>query len=379
MHKRLAIAASAILFLFVASGVARAQLRPDQMTSLRLAAPQPHWAYVLDMPNAVPQVTKIYIVDTDRQKMLGQLNGGYLASFVMSPDHREYYMVGTFYSRVWHGTRTDAVEILDASTLNFKGEVVIPPKRLLIVPKNNSAGITPDGRFMLVENLTPATSVSVIDLKARRFVGEIETPGCVQVLVSGPRRFSSMCADGSILTVHLDDSGKAKTRKQSKPFFDPSKDPVFDQPVIAGTDAYFDSYHGMIYKVDLSGDVAKAEPGWSALDDADRKASWRPGGWQTIAESAGGAKIYLLMHQGGEWTHKQDGKEVWVLDTAKKTRISRIPLKTDAYSIRVSSGANPILESLSLVQSQLETYSLPDGKYLGVYHGLGAPFLIYGL
>jgi methylamine dehydrogenase heavy chain len=378
MLRRAAILAVAIFALAAAPIFARAQLAPDQMTSYKLGAPSPHWAYIFDSPISVPQVSKVFILDTDAQKMLGQLNGGYLANFVIAPGGDELYMAGTFYSRTWHGTRLDAVEIFDAHTLAFKGEVKIPPKRLLIVPKDNSAAVTTDGRFMLIENMTPATSVSVVDLKARKFIGEIETPGCVQVLVSGARKFSSMCADGGILTVILDDAGKLKSRNQSKPFFDPSKDPVFDQPALAGTTAYFDSYHGMIYKVDLSGDEARAAPGWSALSDDDRKANWRPGGWQSISASADGATVYLLMHQGGEWTHKQTGKEVWAFDSAKKIRTARIALKTEAYSIRASAGPKPILESLALIQSQLETYSLPDGKYRGVYTNLGAPFLIYG-
>ncbi|MGH7778549.1 MAG: amine dehydrogenase large subunit [Candidatus Binataceae bacterium] len=378
MLSRIGIVFAAVLAIIAAPMAARAQLPPDQMASLKLGAPAAHWAYVFDSPSSVPQVSKVYILDTDKQKMLGQLNGGYLASFVMAPDRSELYMAGTFYSRAWHGVRTDAVEIFDAHTLDFKSEVKIPPKRLLIVPKNNSAAVTADGRFMLVANMTPATSVSVVDLKAHKFAGEIETPGCVQVLVSGPRKFSSMCSDGSILTVKLDDAGKLKSRKQSKPFFDPSKDPVFDQPAMAGTTAFFDSYHGMIYKVDLSGDEAVAEPGWSALSAGDLKANWRPGGWQSISASADGASVYLLMHQGGEWTHKQTGKEVWILDAAKKSRVAKIALKTEAYSIRVSAGPNPILEALAIVQSQLETYSLPDGKYIGVFRNLGTPFLIYG-
>ena len=38
----------------------------------------------------------------------------------------------------------------------------------------------------------------------------------------------------------------------------------------------------------------------------------------------------------------------------------------------------PILFSLALIQSQFETYSAPDGKFLGVEHGIGTPFLLYG-
>ncbi|MGO9452569.1 MAG: amine dehydrogenase large subunit, partial [Candidatus Binataceae bacterium] len=245
-------------------------------------------------------------------------------------------------------------------------------------PKINTTGVTPDGRFLMVANLTPATSVSVVDLKSRKFVGEIETPGCVQVLIAGNRKFASMCADGSLLTVQVDDSGKLLARKQSKPFFDPSKDPVFDQPVVVGTTAYFDSYHGRIYPMDLSGDTAQAQPAWSLTTDDDQKAEWRPGGWLSIAASEKGDLLYVLMHQGGEWTHKQPGKEVWVFDTARKSRTGRFALKTDGYSIRVSGGPNPILESLALVESQIESYSVPDGKYLGVYKDVGSSFLVYG-
>jgi methylamine dehydrogenase heavy chain len=195
MTRRLAIPALAGLALVIlAQASAYAQLHPDQMKSYTLGAPSPHWVYVLDPQFVSPQVSKIVVVDTDAGKLLGQVDGGYLSNFEMAPDHRELYMVDTFYSRAWHGTRTDAIEIFDATTLKYVAEVQIPPKRLLIVPKINTTGLSTDGRFLYVANLTPSTSVSVVDIKARKFLGEIETPGCVQVLPSGdliPRKIRS--------------------------------------------------------------------------------------------------------------------------------------------------------------------------------------------
>jgi len=367
-----------ILCVIAAGGAARAQLPADQMTSYKLGAPQPHWAYILDSMFMAPTVSKVHIVDLDSWKQLGEIDGGAYGNFEYSPTKPELYTIDTFYSRAWHGTRLDAVTIFDAHTLAYEGEIRIPPKRIMIVPKINSTGVTPDGRFMMVFNLTPSTSVSVVDLNARKFVGEIETGGCVQVLIAGNRKFASMCPDGSLLTVQLDDAGKLQSRKQSSPFFDPSKDPVLDQPVIVGTTAYFDSYHGQLYAVDLSGDTAHAQAAWALTTDTDKKDNWRPGGWLSIAASEKADSLYVLMHQGGEWTHKQPGKEVWVFDTARKARTGRIPLKTEGYSIRVSRGANPILESIALVQSQIEAYSVPDGKYLGVYKDIGTSFLVTG-
>lgn len=356
---------------------ARAQLPPDEMTSKTLPAVAENWAFVLDAGFPATSIAKLDIVDGSTRKMLGQLSGGYLSNFVLAPDHREIYMVDTYYSRGWRGTRTDVVSIFDAKTLNFVAEVEVPPKRILIVPKRDSATITADGRFLLVANMTPATSVSVVDLKDRKFVGEIDTPGCVQALAAGNRQFSSMCADGSILTVALDDSGKAKDRKQGKPFFDPGKDPVFDQPAVAGARAYFDTYHGAIHVVDMSGADATFEPEWRLLGDDDKAQNWRPGGWQTIAVNEKNHLAFVLMHQGGEWTHKDLGVEVWVFDTEKKSRQSRIKLKTPAYSINVSQGDKPLLYCLSLLKQQMEEYAVGDGKLLGVTKELGTPFLVY--
>jgi len=355
---------------------ARAQLPPDQMITKTLPEPAPKWVFVLDAGFPTTAVAKLDIIDGATHTMLGQLSGGYLSNFDISPDHREMYMIDTYYSRAWRGTRTDVVSIFDAKTLNFQAEVEIPPKRILIVPKRDTTAVTPDGRFLLVANMTPATSVSVVDLKARKFVGEIDTPGCVQVLAPGNRQFSSMCANGGIMTVTLDDHGAAKDKKQGKPYFDPNNDPVFDQPAVIGAKAYFVSYHGAIHALDLSGPEAVAAPEWSVLGAGDT--GWRPGGWQTIAANEKKGMIVVLMHQGGEWTHKQLGDELWVFDAAKKIRTSRIKLKTPAYSIYLSQDDDPDIYALSLKEAQMEEYAASDGKYLGVVNQLGTPFLASG-
>jgi methylamine dehydrogenase heavy chain len=349
------LAMFAIAILLLASAwSARAQLPADQMTSLTR------------------------IMDGETRKILGTVYGGYQGNFEISPDHREIYMIDTYYSRGWHGDRTDVVTILDAHTTNVLGEVVIPPKRLLIVPKRNSTSLTPDGKFLLVANMTPATSVTVVDIKARKFLGEIETPGCAQVTATANRQFFSMCADGSMLTVQFDDAGKATAKKQSKPLFDPNTDPMFDQPALAGDKAYFISYHGMVLPVDFSGPEAAAQPTWSMLNATDSGQKWRPGGWQTVTYNAKSGQLYALMHQGGEWTHKQFGTEVWVFNAQTHQRVARIRLKTPGYSIMVSNAEKPILFDMSLLPSRLETYSAPEGKFLGKYDDIGAPFLLYG-
>ncbi|HXN86230.1 MAG TPA: amine dehydrogenase large subunit, partial [Candidatus Binataceae bacterium] len=184
--------------------------------------------------------------------------------------------------------------------------------------------------------------------------------------------------DGSMLSVQFDGSGKQIEKKQSKPLFDPSTDSMFDQPATAGSTAYFISYHGKVLPVDFSGAEAVAQSSWAMIDEADPDKSWRPGGWQTVTYQPKSGLLYALMHQGGEWTHKQFGTEVWVFNAQTHKRVQRIKLKTPGYSILVSNGDKPILFDMSLVPPKLETYSAPDGKYLGEYDDIGTPFLLYG-
>ena len=82
---------------------------------------------------------------------------------------------------------------------------------------------------MYVSNMTPATSVSVVDVKARKFIAEIETSGCNLVYPVGNRAFASLCGDGTVQVVSLDEQGNLKGRERSAKFFDPDKDPVTEK------------------------------------------------------------------------------------------------------------------------------------------------------
>jgi methylamine dehydrogenase heavy chain len=69
-----------------------------------------------------------------------------------------------------------------------------------------------DGRWLLVQNATPASSVTVVDLKNRRTAAELPTPGCWGVIPwpQDASRFSTVCGDGSLATLALDEAGQAR-------------------------------------------------------------------------------------------------------------------------------------------------------------------------
>jgi methylamine dehydrogenase heavy chain len=70
------------------------------------------------------------------------------------------------------------------------------------------------------------------------------------------------------------------------------------------------------------------------------------------------------MHRGGPETHKDPGKEIWVYDLAKHTRIQRITLQKDAGSIQVTRDDKPLLFSIFIGATTLEVYDAVTGAWL---------------
>jgi methylamine dehydrogenase heavy chain len=301
--------------------------------------------------------------------------------FAISPDHKEFYTADTFYSRGVQGDRTDVITIYDATHLSRSGEIAISNKRQLALADPTSMSVTTDGRFLLLLNLTPATSVTAVDLQGKKVAGEIQTPGCSEILMLGAREFASVCADGSMLTTQFDDSAKATSQKRTvKPFFDVEKDPVFQLPALMDKKAYFVSYHGMVYPMDLGSSPAEPGDPWSMLSDKEKTDGWRPGGWQPVAGYAPGHLIFVLMHQGGEWTQKSAGPEVWVYDLKTHKRVNRIPLPAKSNAIRVSQDDNPLLFALVTSESQLQVFSALKGRYNGTVNEVSQhPYTLFGL
>ena len=315
----------------------------EERTTVVLPEASPHWAYLFDpvFPHLI--VTKVWIVDGDKLDVVGMFNTGYTSNLGIAPDNSELYVAESFWSRGSRGERSDMVTFFDSRTLEPTGEVSLPRGRFLVVNKKYNAALTTDGRYMLSFNMAPATSVSVVDVKTRTYVTDIETPGCALVYPTGPTRFSMLCADGSLLTVIFDGSGNAQMTR-GEPFFDAENDPVFEHSGFSprARKAYFISYGGMVYPVDLSGDTPQFGETWS-LVSPDEKGKWSPGGWQLSSYHPQTNRLFVQMHEGGKWTHKSSGEEVWVFDVEQKKRLARIKLTEAAWSSMVTQDDNPLL------------------------------------
>jgi len=310
---------------------------------------------------------RLAVVDTadQVQPLKGLVRAAQFANALIAKDRGELYTAETFYTRLTRGERTDVITVWDMATLQPKGEIVLPGgKRQQSVTYPHLFQLTNGGKWALIANFTPAQSVSVVDLEARKVLGEIDLPGCAQIYPTGARGFTSLCADGSLFSVALDANGAAASSKSLPKVQDIDNQPLFGTPAMVGTTAWFVSFHGMLQGFDLSGTVARPLPGAISVGTADGGApEWRPGGWQVINADASG-KLYVLMSPyGKEGSHKDGGTEVWVVDPAKKARTLRIPLKGQTVAIALTKESTPHLVAAQ-ASGEIDIYDAASGAFL---------------
>jgi methylamine dehydrogenase heavy chain len=299
-------------------------------------------------------------VGSDTREVKGQLQAHDSATLLVPEKRPELYVADTVWSRGSRGTRTDFITVYDTHTLNPIGEIVLPgAKRALITAMEGLIAFTDEQRLALVFNFTPASSVTVVDLLKRQVLGEIEIPGCSLVYPYGARGFATLCSSGTMLGVRLDANGAVAGRSETKAFNPLDSDPLFTASTLVGGVRYFPSLHGRVQPVDLRGDDIKVLPDWPLLTAADQAGEWRPSGWQVVTGDEQKLLYVLMQPQAHEGTHKDPATEVWVYNTATKSRVKRLRLARPGSSISLTRAAEPLL----LVQA---------GERLDVYEPGGA-------
>ncbi len=334
-------------------------LHPENVT---LPPVSKHWVWANDM--VFPHMTdsQVHLFDGDSGRFLGMISSGFSAHSVLAPDGHTLYSPETYFSRHTRGTRTDVVSVYDTATLKPLGEIAIPPKRASAIPVVGMAGITDDGRFLLIYNFNPSQSVTVVDTQSRSFVGEVETPGCALVHPSGPRSFFSVCADGGVMSVVLDDSGHAVSQTHTDPVFDLTHDPVTEKPVRMGDTWYFVTFDGDIRPLRANASGVTALPSWPLLTAAEKKAGWRPGGVQQMAAHAGDRQLYAIVHQGPRESHKDGGRTIHVVNVDTHARVRTLHTREAVGVIAVSSDDHPLLYAASPEATNLMIHDAHSGK-----------------
>ncbi|NKB38476.1 MAG: amine dehydrogenase [Gammaproteobacteria bacterium] len=355
------------VLVLVFSVLVQAELPVDEIGIIeKLPATYPDsWVYAHDTNFYSLLDGKVVIVDVaaENRHYKGSLGVGQFGSFLPANTRPELYAAETFYSKRLRGERTDVITIYDRVNLSPIDEIVLPGgKRGQFVTFKSSLQFLNNEQFLLLMNFSPATSVTVIDIEKRKIVSEVQIPGCSMIYPTAKLSFASLCSDDLMLVSHLNKDGSINKQERTAKFFSGDDDPLFMFNGKIGNTAYFPSFKGQIYPVDLSSAKPKAGKSWSMLSKKEMAENWRPGGWQIVSAHANG-QLYVLMHKDGfNGSHKNGGSEVWVFDTTMKKRIKRVVLKEWGVSIEVTKGDKPHLV-VTNGNYDLDIYSATDGSW----------------
>jgi methylamine dehydrogenase heavy chain len=337
----------------------------------------PHWAVVHDFAFGSLIDSKFVLVDADSRAFLGMVSAGQFATIDLSTTRGELYVGETYHSRGSRGVRTDLVTVYDMATLDVVAEIELPTKRANTVVNKANTTITANGRFLVVFNMNPATSVSVVDLDRRALVGEIPTPGCALVYATVERGFFMLCGDGSLLAVSLETTGALATQARSAPFIDIDRDPLSEKAIRIGASWYFVSFAGRVQGIAADTVVPRLGDTWWLTSAAERAAGWRPAGWHWTAGHPDGRLFVGMMPAGYPGSHKDPASEVWVFDAAKHARLGRIELARPAIAIEVTADDAPRL-LVANVEGTVDVYAADSGRHLHTIYDVGeTPYMIH--
>ncbi|MDE0511580.1 MAG: amine dehydrogenase large subunit [Gammaproteobacteria bacterium] len=351
-----------------------------------LPVPYPNdWAIVHDIAFDHMSIGRFMVLDINggdiKDYFKGSFNGGFIAAFTQALKKPEMYVLEHYYDRGTRGNRTDVLTIYDRATLLPVDEIILDDpklKRAEILVSKYVISLIDDERFLLFYSFTPGTFVTVVDLEKREVVNGVPLPTCAGIFPTGERGFSSLCGNGSMVSFQLDEDGQVTEQGKIEPFFDVDEDALFERPAIIGGTGYFPSFSGAVQEIDLSGAAAVLGEKWSLLNDEDRMQNWRPGGaWLTATDSTG--RFYVMMHADGEeGSHDYPGSEIWVFDTATKSRVQRIALTLPAIAFDITMGDAPKIVTTN-IEMNLEVYDARSGEHLNTiadfYHNW--PLLVY--
>lgn len=348
-----------------------APLQPETLAVQPMPPRGDHFLYAVEM--SAPIDARLTVYDLDRKKVVAQTGAGFLPGVTRSPDHRFTFVATSYFSRGTTGERTDVLELTDNNSFNKVGEIVLPTKHAQQVPSLFNTTVSDDGGFVYVTNITPATSVTVVNVAARKVASEIDTAACVLTYPAGKNRFASLCQSGKALIVTLDKDGKEVGREQSTAFIDVENDPVYTHAARWGSGYLFVTFSGRVIPADFSVSPARFDAPWQLVSPAQARDGWRPGGLQPFAASEATGRLYVLMHQGGEGSHKEPGTEIWVYDVKSHARVARWRLNTaklmPMVTLSVSEGSDPLVYGSTYLGVQ--AFDAGSGKLVHADQKLG--------
>ncbi|MDR0672147.1 MAG: hypothetical protein LBF93_00495 [Zoogloeaceae bacterium] len=348
------VAGLAALVLAVgAAFAAEAEFRPEVFTVEPKIRPGTN-LFVLDQ--GWSGASQVNVLDGGNLSRKGNMSMGLNAQFILSADKKTAYTVSIYSKRISYGPVEAVLQVFDVETLTPVKEVILLDKTAQVASVRNHLALSADEKLAFVQNATPATSITVVDLEKGELTAEIPTPGCWGLYPSARgRKISVLCGDGSMASYVIDDSGQAESVTRSEKLFDADVSPLFVHAERAGDDWLFSSFFGELFRIS----DADAEP--KLVDKfsytAGVKGKWAPGGFAVMAYNPANDLLYITMHPNArDGSHKDGAREIWALDLKKKTVVSRSKAE-HIVSIAVTSGKNPVLYGLNDEDSSVTRFT----------------------
>jgi methylamine dehydrogenase heavy chain len=344
-------------FLAGSPAVAQDEIQPETVGNLTIPAGT-EMVFSVDIALGHVVDGRMHVLDAKDLRYIGLIGTSNLGMVHVPPGTTDIYVATTHLSRTTRGTRTDLVEIYSGEDLTFKEEIPISTNRAQALNYRSLFWSSSDLRYLFIQNATPATSVSVVDLTEKKEIAEIPNPGCYGIFPAAgkPLRFATTCGDGTFGTIDVVADGSAEM-KASAPIFDPDADAIFSSAVRWDDKWVFASYAGNIYIIDVEGDVAALADKIPLSEGVE--GNWRPGGYQPIAVHGGSGMAYVLMHSNGaEGSHKNPAEEIWAVDLKAKTVVGRAA-SVPAIAVTASQGETPALFAVDGLKAEIVRYDLP--------------------
>ena len=286
----------------------------------------------------------------------GTMSAGFQGNSAVSADGKTVYYVSGYYSRMSYGDAEHVLQIFDVDRLTPVEEIQLPLKVAQYTADASLLRLSADEKFIYVQNSTPATSVTIVDLNTKSMVQEVPTPGCFGVYPTlEGHSFSTICSDGSFMTVALDEAGQTLGTTKSEMIFDPDADPIYLASDRYQGDLMFLSYNGNIYRAaDASGTVELV----TTYPMTEGTEGWLPGGYVPITVNEANGVAFVPMHEASEiGTHHHGSEEIWAYVLETGTLLYRSPAD-QVTSVYVTDDAEPALYTLNLRDSEIAKYDV---------------------
>ncbi|MDR3159662.1 MAG: hypothetical protein LBU11_11815 [Zoogloeaceae bacterium] len=353
MHASRIVTGLAGLVFAVSTAHAADTFEPEVLTVESKIRPGPN-LFVLDQ--GWSGASQINVLDGGNLGRKGNMSMGLNAQFILSADRKTAYTVSIYSKRISYGPLEAVLQIFDVETLTPVKEIILLDKTAQVASIKNHLALSADEKFAFVQNATPATSITVVDLEKGELAAEIPTPGCWGLYPSArERKISILCGDGSMVSYAVDDSGQPGPAARSEKIFDADKSPLFVHAERAGDDWLFSSFFGELFRISDADAIPRLVDRFSYT--AGVKGKWAPGGFAIMAYNPANELLYITMHPNSrDGSHKNGAKEIWALDLKKKAVVSRSKAE-HVVSIAVTSGQNPVLYGLNDEESNVTRFT----------------------